>query len=158
MPKVILICGTLCSGKSTLAGRLAAREGAVILSVDRVTKLFGDDLGDRHDAVAARVQGYLRDRAVELVRLGVSVILDWGFWRASDRAEISRYLDENGVPFEWHYMDVDRERLSRNIAARNAHPGPSDYIVDAGLMDKCLSAFEPPEPGKMDFAHTSAFC
>jgi hypothetical protein len=66
---------------------------------------------------------------------------------------MSRYLDEQNIPCEWHYMDVTPEQLRRNAARRNARPGPSDYIVDEGLMQKCLSAFEPPEPGEMDAVH-----
>ena len=156
MSKVNLICGVICSGKSTLARELAAREHAVILSNDELTKALGDDLGERHDAVALRTQHYLREKAVEIVRAGVSVILEWGFWRKADRAEISRFLSEQGVPFEWHCLDVSPEQLRRNIESRNLNPGPSDYYVDQGLLDKCLSAFEPPAPGEMDVIHTRA--
>ena len=158
MSKIILICGAICSGKSTLARRLSKEENAVILSNDELTKAIGDSLGEAHDAVAKRMQLYLRGKAVEIVRAGVSVILEWGFWRKSDRDEMTRYLIEQGVPFEWHYMDVSPEQLRRNAAERNAHPGPSDYIVDESLMLKCLSAFEPPAPGEMDVIHVSANC
>ena len=158
MARAILICGMICSGKSTLAKAIASKENAIILSNDELTKVLGDDLGERHDAVAARTQGYLRQKAIELVRLGINVILEWGFWRATDRAAISRYLTEAGVPFEWHFMDVSPEQLRRNVERRNANPLPSDYRVDEGLLNKCLSAFEPPSPDEMDVIHTSAIC
>lgn len=158
MAKIILICGVICCGKSTLARALAQRERAIILSCDELTKAIGDDLGDRHDAVAARLHVYLRDKAAELSRLGLNVILDWGFWRAADREEMSRFLRDNRIPFEWHYMDISREQLERNIARRNADPGPSDYYVDQGLLDKCLDAFEPPAPGEMDVVHAPSNC
>lgn len=158
MAKIILICGMICSGKSTLAERLTRTEGAVVLSCDALTKVIGDDLGDRHDAVAGRIQLYLRNMAVELARLGVNVILEWGFWRAADRAEMRRFLAECGVPQEWHYMDVSRDQLARNIRRRNAAPGPSDYIVDEGLLRKCLDAFQRPDDGEMDVIHVSSNC
>ena len=158
MSKIILICGAICSGKSTLARRLAKEESAVILSNDELTKAIGDDLGEAHDAIAGRTQLYLRGKAVEIVRAGVSVILEWGFWRRADRDDISRYLDERNIPYEWHCMEVTPEQLRRNAAERNAHPGPSDYLVDEGLLQKCLSAFEPPAPGEMDVIHVSANC
>lgn len=144
MAKVWLICGVICSGKSTLAREIAAREGAVILSCDELTKALGDDLGSLHDTIAARAQVYLRKKTVELVHVGVSVILDWGFWRAADRAAMSEYLGEKGIEYEWRYMDVSPGQLRRNIERRNAHPGASDYFVDDGLLQKCLSIFEPP--------------
>ena len=158
MSKVILICGAICSGKSTLARQLAKRENAVILSNDELTKAVGECLGDQHDAIAERMQLYLRGKAVEIVRAGVSVILEWGFWRRADREEMSRYLDERNIPYEWYYMDVTPEQLRRNVTKRNAHPGPSDYIVDEGLLQKCLSAFEPPEAGEMDIVHVPSNC
>lgn len=144
MAKVYLICGVICSGKTTLARTLAARERAVILSCDELTKALGDDLGERHDAVALRVQNYLKEKTVELVKIGVNVILDWGFWRAADRASISNDLRDKGIEYEWRYTQVSPEELKRNIARRNASPGPSDYPVDEGLMAKCLAAFETP--------------
>ena len=158
MSKIILICGAICSGKSTLARELAKRENAVILSNDELMKAVGDYLGDQHDAIARRMQLYLRGKAVEIVRAGVSVILEWGFWRRADREEITRYFNEQNIPCEWHCMDVTPTQLRRNAARRNARPGPSDYIVDEGLLQKCLSAFEPPSPGEMDFIHVSANC
>lgn len=158
MSKVYLICGVICSGKSTLAREMARRQRAMVLSCDALTKALGDDLGKRHDAVAKRVQEYLKRQAAELVGLGLDVILDWGFWRAADRSEITRFFDARGIAHEWHYIDVDQARLTRNIESRNAHPGKSDYIVDQGLLDKCLSAFEPPAPEEMDVVHTCANC
>lgn len=158
MAKIILICGMICSGKSTLAERLARTEGAVVLSCDALTKVIGDDLGERHDAIASRIQIYLRNMAVELARLGVNVILEWGFWRAADRAEMRRFLAECGVTQEWHYINVSQDQLARNIRRRNAAPGPSDYIVDDGLLRKCLDAFQPPATGEMDAVHVSSNC
>ena len=144
MARVYLICGVICSGKTTLAHALAERERAVILSCDEITRALGDDLGDRHDAIALRVQEYLKRKTVEFIRVSVNVILDWGFWREADRAEMSEYLLENGIEFEWHYTQVSPKELRRNIERRNASLGPSDYYVDDGLMAKCLAAFEPP--------------
>ena len=130
----------------------------MVLSCDELTKAVGEDLGERHDAIAARLRSYLLDRAAELARLGMDVILDWGFWWAADRLKTARFFAEKGIVCEWHYMDVSRAQLERNIGRRNACPGPSDYRVDAGLLNKCLSAFEPPAPGEMDVVHTSAIC
>ena len=37
MPKVIMTCGKICSGKSTYAQKLRLEYSAVILSVDEIT-------------------------------------------------------------------------------------------------------------------------
>ena len=46
MPKVIMTCGKICSGKSTYAQKLRLEYSAVILSVDEITlALFGNEAG-----------------------------------------------------------------------------------------------------------------
>ena len=158
MAKVILICGKICSGKSCYAKSLRERMNAVILSTDEATwDLIENEQGPFYDAFAKKVNLYLRKKAVEIVKAGVNVILDWGFWTAGDRREISGYLSSQGVGYEWHYIDIDDSRWKRNIARRNARidlgrKGP-DFYVDEGLLEKLESLFSPPEAGEMDVVY-----
>ena len=60
MAKAIFICGKICSGKTTLARRLLAEGGAVLLSCDEIAAMvFHKDLGDRHDAVMEDVKSFI---------------------------------------------------------------------------------------------------
>ena len=64
-----------------------------------------------------------------------------------------RLFEENGVEYEWHYIDVSEETWKRNIEKRNAayHDGAKGvYYVDEGLLEKLQSLFEEPERGEMD--------
>ena len=82
----ILLCGRICAGKSTYAARLKQARGAVVLSCDRLMlTLFGQRLGSWHDGISERVRAYLLAQSVELLQAGLPVILDFGFWRRSDR-------------------------------------------------------------------------
>ena len=50
MAKVIMLCGKICSGKSTYANSISKQEKAVILSVDEITlALFGQYTGEKPD-------------------------------------------------------------------------------------------------------------
>ena len=50
MAKVFMICGKLCSGKSTYAETLRKKHSAVILSVDEIMlTIFGQNAGEKHD-------------------------------------------------------------------------------------------------------------
>lgn len=149
--RVYLICGKICSGKSFLARDLAQKKQAVILSVDEITTLFAADLGAEHDAVARRVREYLCRKAREILACGASVILDWGFWTRELRSEVRAALE--GLPTEWHYLDISDELWTRRIRKRNGHPGPADYYVDDGLKEKCRALFEPPERNEIDVWH-----
>ena len=70
MAEVILICGKICSGKSTWAKALCRESGALCLSVDELMlALLPERLGDLHDEVAARAQGYLLRQAARIARV-----------------------------------------------------------------------------------------
>lgn len=150
MAKAIALIGKICSGKTHYARRLQSELPAVILSCDEVMLgLFGNDLGERHDAVSRDVRAYLLRKAVEIVRAGANVVLDFGFWQCAYRAEISGFFTEAGVPLEWRWLDVSDDLWRRNIAARNElvrRGEDASYYVDEGLLAKCVRLFEPPSP------------
>ena len=55
MAKMILICGKLCSGKTTYAKQLCSKQNAILLSVDELMLAMYDPyLGDRHDEIGCR--------------------------------------------------------------------------------------------------------
>ncbi len=148
MTKVYITCGKICSGKSTFAKRLAGEKKAVILSCDELTKLFPPT--ENHEAVLEKVERYLLRKTEEIISCGTNVILDWGFWTKQKRTEMTAYLENLGIPYEWHYIDVSDSQLHENIKKRNASPGESDYFVDEGLLNKCLSIFEEPDNDELN--------
>lgn len=158
MKKVILICGQVCSGKTFYAKQLQQQENAVVLSTDEATfDLIENQQGEFYNLFAAKVNRYLRKKAVEIVNAGANVILDWGFWTKKDRYEISSFLASHQIPYEWHYIDISDDDWQENIAERNhrieAGNGGSDFYVDEGLMAKLLSAFEVPSKNEMGVWH-----
>lgn len=81
MAKCIMICGRICSGKSTYAMSLWKENDAIILSIDELMlSLFGKDVGEQHDAYVAKTEKYLLEKSLQIIEVGVNVIFDWGFW------------------------------------------------------------------------------
>lgn len=154
MKKVILICGKLCCGKTTYAKRLAKKIHGVRLSSDDVMlSLFGQHLGDQHEAVAARTQAYLIQKSLEILEAGIPVILDFGFWKKAKRQEITAFYRRRGLKPEWHYIEIGDAAWKRNIEKRNAavvDEGLLDYYVDEPLARKCEQLFEKPDYAEMD--------
>lgn len=99
MAKLILICGKICNGKTTLAKALLRQFPAVLLSTDEATfDLIANEQGEFYNVFAERVNRYLRKKAVEIVRAGADVILDWGFWTARERRKLpvlAEYTEPN---------------------------------------------------------------
>lgn len=159
MGKVYLICGKLCSGKTYYSKALKEKYNAVLLSTDEATyDLINNEQGSFYDEFSKKVNLYLRKKAAEICLSGANVILDWGFWTRESREEISRYFDEKGVDFEWHYIDVSDETWHGNIEERNKRIldgcGGSDFYVNEGLLRKVLSLFEAPSRDEIDVWHT----
>lgn len=158
--KVMLICGKICSGKSYYVNQIRAQAGAVVLSCDELTAmLFDNNLGDKHDAMMVRVQAYLHRKAAEIALAGCPVILEWGFWRRADRRFATDFYVNQGIPVEWHYIDISDENWQRNIASRNAAVAAgetTDYALDEGLLQKLLSLFEEPTHDEIDVWHINS--
>lgn len=156
MAKAILICGKICSGKSTYAGRLRLQlqHRAVLLSVDEVMlALFGQHAGEQHDTYAARVQGYLLNQSLGMIAAGIDVILDWGFWTGESRRFARAFYADRGIPCEFHCINIREESWQMRLKKRNAAvlSGQSDaYLVDANLAAKFAARFEMPGRDEID--------
>ncbi len=155
MAKVIMLCGMVCSGKTTYAQVLRHQIGAVCLSCDELMlALFTEPMGEDYETALTRAKGYLYTVARQLVQMGVTVILDFGFWSRQERDEARAMFSGHGIHTELHYLKVNEERWEQNIASRNAACRNGDtaaYPIDEGLKCKCLMAFEEPTPGEADF-------
>jgi len=120
MAKVILICGKIASGKSFYAKQLKDKEKAVVLNVDELTyDLFGNEQGDKYEERIDRAKKYLMKKTVELVNAECNIILDWGFWDAKTRSDITKYFEYNNINVEWHYIDIKDTVWNKNIEERN---------------------------------------
>ena len=128
----------------------------------REEKDFSSDprsIGDAyHECLMRIARIVISDRdllaqAADIARCGAGVILDWGFWSKDEREKTGAFFADRQLPVQWHYLDVSAERWEENIQKRNTAPGPSDYLVDEGLKQKCLAAFQPPDSAEREGWH-----
>ena len=155
MAQVILLCGRICSGKTTYARKLKEkRPASIVLSCDELMlTLFPDGSGEYHDILAQRARQYHFALSLELIQSGVDVILDWGFWTRQWREEARTFYSSHGIPCQLHYVDAATDVWQRHIAARNqAVLGGQTgaYYVDEGLLAKLEARFEEPGSDEID--------
>ena len=151
MPTLHLMSGLPCSGKTTLARRLADEENALVLTTDAWhLKLFGNDLGQAcHMPNHRKVEALLWEVAERVLALGCNVILDFGFWRREDRDAYRRKAEALGVRCRLQYVDAPREELRRRLLERNANPPEGVFDIPVEMMELYLSHFEAPSTDEL---------
>jgi predicted kinase len=145
--RLILTCGLPGAGKTRLATQLAADRGAVRLTKDEWLWALGSTPWD--DPARERVEAELWRLAQELLRLGVSVVLDFGLWARTERDEMRSTARGLGAGVELHYLEVAPDELWRRIEKRNAEP-PWDRCPIRRLdFDEWLGVFQAPDSAEL---------
>ncbi len=154
MAKAILLCGKICSGKTTYAKQICEERKAILLSSDElISAIFHPNENDYHDIIIDKVHSYLKNKSTEIIISGIDIVLDWGFWTPLSREQISKFYNQQGIEVEWHYLNISKTNWDRNIQKRNddvLNYKTMDYFVDCGLLDKMEKLFVPPSTDEID--------
>ncbi len=146
--RLILTCGLPGAGKTALARQLASDRGALRLTQDEWLIALGTSPWDA--STREKVDHELWRLAQQALRLGVSVVLDFGLWARSERDEMRSVARGLGVGVELHYLDVPTDELWRRIQARNAETPWSSYPIGRADFDEWLRIFQPPDPAELE--------
>ena len=145
--RLILTCGLPGAGKTDLAKRLAADRSAVRLTSDEWLWAIGSSPWDA--STQDKVEGQLWRLAQDLLRLGVSVVLDFGLWARSERDELRSVAHGLGVGVELHYLDVPTDELWRRIEARNSKPPWDSHPISRADLDGWIGLFQAPDASEL---------
>lgn len=149
MPKVLIMCGKICSGKSTYAEKLKLENKAVILSVDELTlALFENQAGEKLDFYVEKLKEYFFKKSLDMVEAGADVILDWGFWTKKERDYAREFYDSRNISYQFYYMNVGIDEWKKRISKRNQEIKREQleaYPIDKGLLSKVEKMFEEPD-------------
>jgi aminoglycoside phosphotransferase family enzyme/predicted kinase len=150
-PALVLVGGAPGTGKSTLAGGLADRLGAVLLRSDVVRKELAGLAPATPapapwraglytpDATASTYAGLL-DRAGSLLAMGETVVLDASWASAAHRARARLVAAEASAPVAELRCDVPPTVAAARVAARAGTGDPSD--ADAEVARRLAAAFD----------------
>lgn len=140
MATLFLIVGLPGAGKTTRAKELSAARRALRLTPDEwMIPLFGESLaGDKRDVV----EGRFISVALQALRLGTSVVLDFGFWRRDERSALRSLARSVGASSQVIYLPVDRDEQLRRIARRQATTPEQTFPVTTVDLDLWRKEFE----------------
>jgi predicted kinase len=146
MATLHLVCGLPCSGKTTLALQLEREHSALRLTPDEWhTALFGQDVEDeRHDERHDLIEAMLWKAAARVLELGVDVVLDFGFWSRSERADYRARAASLGAGTRLHYLDVPEAELLNRLQVRNDELPPGAFKIEREQLKVWVRQFQPP--------------
>jgi predicted kinase len=141
--RLILTCGLPAAGKTTIAVELAANRNAVRLTKDEWLFALGSSPWDEPTQV--KLENELWLLAQEILRLGLSVVLDFGLWARVERDEFRAAARSLGVGVELHYLDVPIDELWRRIEVRNSEPPWDSCPISRAHLDEWAMSFQAPD-------------
>jgi predicted kinase len=147
-PTLHLLCGKIASGKSTLAAELAALPGHLSVSEDSwLARLYPGDIRSVSDYV--RCSGRLREAVgphlVDLLRQGVSVVLDFPANTVATRQWMRSLFEQADAAHQLHVLDVPDEVCKARLQIRNAACA-HDFSVSEAEFDLITSHCAAPSP------------
>ena len=117
-PTLHLTVGLPGVGKTTLARELEQSSGGLRLTPDEwMVPLFGlrwADFGGKRDVLEGRLVWV----GHQVLRAGVTVILDFGCWSPDERYALRAIADLAGADFELHYLTLPEDERRKRAEAR----------------------------------------
>ena len=155
MSKVYLICGRICSGKTTYAKKFCEDKNAILLSVDEIMiSLFDQCCGPKlHMEYDRRIKAFLFNKSLEILETGVDVVLDWGLWTREERDFAKNFYKTRSIDCELHYIEVSDEVWEQQLNKRNndvLENKTKAYYMELSRALEFASKFQKPEADEVD--------
>lgn len=151
-----LICGSTGAGKTTYSRELARELSSVQFSIDEwMVSLFGEDAPESLSPswIAPRVlrcEKQMWAMALQLGKLGIPSILDFGFQRLEHRQRYAGLVKNAQLPARLHVLNVDASERWKRVEARNKNQGETFHMeITRCMFDYIETTWEPPSDGEI---------
>ena len=138
-PRLYLVCGLPGAGKTTRSKAIAAATNAIRLCTDEWLDAVGISLVDYPPRF--RLEPHLLKHAEQLLRAGVSVIVEFTSWLRRERETIRDVAARNSLACELHFVDAPLDELARRVRARER---PHAQVLAEDVLLKLGHQFERP--------------
>ena len=146
-PTLILMVGLPAAGKTTLAKELAASHQALRLTPDHwMIPLFGDSMAEGKRWV---LEGRLISVALQALRLGISVVLDYGLWGRDERSALRWLARAVGAACQVVYLPVDKDVQLARIAHRQETTPHQTFPMSEADLDAWRPQFQVPDAAEL---------
>jgi predicted kinase len=144
---LLLMVGLPGAGKTTRAKELAAEYGALRLTPDEwMIQLFGESTAGRKRVI---LEGRLILVALQALRLGTSVVLDFGLWGRDERSALRWLAASAGASCQVVYLPVDKDVQRGRIATRQATEPHTTFPMSDADIDRWAEQFQAPDDAEL---------
>lgn len=147
MATLYLMVGLPGAGKTTRARELAAEHQAVWLSPDVwMLALFGEpEAGGKRDVL----EGRLISVALQVLRTGSSVVLDFGLWGRDERSALRAIAAPLGAEVQLVHLPVDPSTQRERIRRRWSDQPEDTFPMTEDDIDRASASFEAPDAAEI---------
>ncbi|GIF00672.1 hypothetical protein Ari01nite_81360 [Paractinoplanes rishiriensis] len=146
-PKLFLMVGLPGAGKTTRAAELAAKHRALRLTPDEwMISLFD---GSQPDGKRDLLEGRLIALALQALRVGTGVVLDFGLWSRDERSALRWLAASAGAACHVVYLPVGEEVQRARIAHRQATAPHTTFPMSAADIGEWRTRFEAPDAAEL---------
>jgi predicted kinase len=144
---LFLMVGLPGAGKTTRAKELAVAHRALRLTPDGWMIALFD--GTQPDGKRDLLEGLLITVALQTLRLGTSVVLDFGLWSRDERSAL-RWLGRSaGAACQVIYLPVDETVQRARVAHRQAATPHQTFPMSGADLDVWRTKFEEPDAAEL---------
>ena len=140
--RLVSICGLPGAGKTVRAGQLAARFGAVRMSPDDWLDRLGIDVWD--EQARSRVERIQGELTSDLLRVGASVIVEWGTWMRSERDALGASARRAGALVHLEFLDAPIDVLWDRVRSRGREQHVGARAITSDEMASWSDTIERP--------------
>lgn len=145
-PTLHLLCGKIAAGKSTLATALGHAPNTIVVKEDHwLARLYPGAQNSLADYArnAARLRDAMSAHLIDLLRSGLSVVLDFPANTPASRLWMRTLFEGAGCAHQLHYLDVPDDVCKARLRRRN-EDGTHEFIVSNADFALFTKHFVPP--------------
>lgn len=149
MATLHVVCGKAGAGKTTLARQLGRTESALVICEDEWLARLADPITSlqKYVTAAAKIRSVVAPLAVEILRLGTSVVFDFGGNTIGDRQWVRSIFETAGADHRLHYLIADDRTCRARVRQRNQTRPAGVFFgeVTESQVDEVNRYFQPPQ-------------
>lgn len=148
---LVLFCGKMGAGKSTMAQQVKEERSAVLISEDEwLSKLYPNEITSFEDYIqySSRLKPIVKTLVQNILDVGTTVVLDFPGNTVRQRAWLKQIFQDTPYEHKLIYLQADDEVCLERLKARQ-HLQPERAHFDTPEVFKQVTAyFEAPSPNE----------